>query len=148
MLSLHPCFSADAVVFASMMALILLASSSSSSSQSFGVMAIDTAEKIEPPILLPHSEILITDILTTADMELHRDLFDLASPFDLYNTECALSCNIQHEEEGDDNVPLINACPKVSEQANHRIRRPPSATAQRFDFTNPYSTSHRCLLII
>jgi len=60
-----------------------------------------------------HPSTLVSTIKTESKLERH--LFELASPFDFINDQCALACNSQEEQEEDSvEGPLINACPKVS----------------------------------
>ena len=45
-----------------------------------------------------------------ADIESERQLFELPSPFDFVNGQCAQACG-SHEKQGEE--PQVNPCPKV-----------------------------------
>jgi hypothetical protein len=94
------------VAMASLLVSVLLATSS----PTFAVIAVAIPRKIGSRM----------SPLTTSigvDNESERDLFELTSPFDFFNEQCASACSSQEEqEEENDEGPLISACPKVSEK--------------------------------
>jgi hypothetical protein len=91
------------------MASLLASTSLSGSSQSFFAFAArDTKTE---------SRINSSTTSIGTDNESERHLFELASPFDSFNDECASVCSYlkeQKDESGEGSH--INACPKVSKK--------------------------------
>ena len=68
-----------------------------------------------------NTDVPATTSITTTTITSSRNLFELPLPFDSVNNECKRTCdNISQEgeenEDDNDNVFLINACPKVCSQ--------------------------------
>ena len=107
MLSLQKgCVPTVLVALESLLVSVLFATSS----RPFTVAAVDVPATSESRV-----NPLATSIVV--DNESERNLFELTLPFDFVNDQCERACSSQEEqEEDDDEGPLINACPKVSEQ--------------------------------
>ena len=87
------------------------------SSRSFGAIVVYAMPaKIEPAISPTSTSAVVATSSTLTDGgndSSSRNLFELVSPFETVNDQCARVCG---EEEGNDDESLINACPKVSKQ--------------------------------
>ena len=102
MLPLHGSVAAVLIAFPSLMASILL----TAPSRSFFAIAAVLPVKSHPRL-----NTLVAKF--DNDNESERHLFELPSPFDFFNNQCARSCSSQEGDNGEG--PFINACPKVSE---------------------------------
>ncbi len=100
-------FPTEAVfAFASLLTSVLISSPSRSSAAFADDLAIENYSQ---------STTLVS--MNGSKERLERSLFELASPFEFINDQCAFTCNAQEEESEDNGEgPLINACPKVSLQ--------------------------------
>ena len=107
-------FPAAVTALSSLVASLLLASSS----RSFGAVVYAMPAKIELGVAPTTPAVASSSSIGSGGDVLPRNLFELPSPFEAVNDQCARVCSSQQEEEeegnNDGNNSLINVCPKVS----------------------------------